>query len=79
MNKLVRGVITGSLIGAGVGAAMLMMRNRNRMMLKKRGPQELNERTLGTMRMVKDNAMRWTSAVKSGTEAFSRRLAQRTS
>lgn len=79
MNKLVRGVITGSLIGAGVGAVMLMMRNRNQMIMKRRGPQELNERTLGTMRMVKDNAIRWTSAVKSGTQAFSRKLAQRTS
>lgn len=76
MNKLVRGVVTGGLIGAGVGVVMLMMRSRNQMMMK-RGPQDLNERTLGTMRMVKDNAMRWTSAVKSGTEAFSRKLTQR--
>lgn len=79
MHKLVRGVITGSLIGAGVGVAMLAMRSRNQMMMKARGPQELNERTRGTMRMVKDNAMRWTSAVKSGTEAFSRKLAHRMS
>jgi hypothetical protein len=38
-----------------------------------------NARTRGTVRMVKDNAMRWTSAVKSGTEAFSRKLAHRIS
>lgn len=80
MNKLIRGAITGSLIGAGVGVAMLVMRNRNqKMMMKTRGPQDLNERARGTIRMVRDNAMRWTSAVKSGTEAFSRKLAHRTS
>jgi uncharacterized MAPEG superfamily protein len=80
MHKLIRGVITGTLIGAGVGVAMLVMRNRNqKMMAMARGPRELNERSRGTIRMVKDNAMRWTSAVKSGTEAFSRKLAQRTS
>jgi hypothetical protein len=80
VHKLIRGVITGSLIGAGVGVAMLMMRNRNQKMMEMaRGPRELNERARGTIRMVKDNAMRWTSAVKSGTKAFSHKLANPTS
>lgn len=79
MHKLIRGVITGSIIGAGVGVTMLVMRNRNQKMTMARGPRELNEGARGTIRMVKDNAMRWTSAVKSGTEAFSQRLAHRTS
>jgi hypothetical protein len=77
MNKLVRGVITGSLIGAGVGVAMLVMRNRGQKMMMKSRPQSFNERTRGTFRMVKDNAMRWTSAVKNGSEAFSRSLSDR--
>jgi hypothetical protein len=75
MNKLVRGVITGSLIGAGVGVAMLMMRRNNSMMK----PEEISGRTRRTLKAVKDNALRWTSAVKSGTENFSRRLARRSS
>lgn len=76
MNKLVRGVITGSLIGAGVGVAMLMMQRRKGSMVQ---PEEISGRTRGTLKAVKDNAMRWTSAVKSGTESFSRRLARRSS
>ncbi|MCL6590290.1 MAG: hypothetical protein K6U80_10090 [Firmicutes bacterium] len=74
MNKLVRGVIAGSLIGAGVGVAMLMMRRKNPMK-----PEVMSRRTRGTLEAVKDNALRWTSALKSGTESFSRRLARRSS
>jgi hypothetical protein len=78
MNKLIRGVVTGTLIGAGVGLVMLMMRNRQHKVMTV-SPGRINQQTRGTLRMVKDNALRWTSAVKSGTEAFSRKLARRTS
>ncbi len=74
MKRLIRGVVTGTLIGAGVGMVMLMMRNRQHKVMTI-APNE----TRGTLRMVKDNALRWTSAVKSGTEAFSRKLARRIS
>lgn len=78
MNKLIRGAVTGTLIGAGVGLVMLFMRNRNQKFMAV-SPSKISGQTRGTLRMVKDNAMRWTSAVKSGTEAFSRKLARRTS
>ncbi|HEX7715451.1 MAG TPA: hypothetical protein VF531_15645 [Bacillota bacterium] len=81
MNRLIRGAITGSLIGAGIGVTMLWMRRRNQSFMKSAmvQPHEMRGRTRGTLHMVKNNAMRWTSAVKSGTEAFSRRLAHRIS
>ena len=79
MNKLVRGIVTGSLIGATVGVVMLMRKKPGMIKNMKIQSAPLNGRTRGTVRMVKDNAMRWTSAVKSGTEAFSRKLAHRTS
>ena len=69
MNRVIRGIVTGSIIGATVGVVMLM---RKRTALKNMNlqPEQLSGRTRGTVRMVRDNAMRWTSAVKSGTEAF---------
>lgn len=73
MNKLVRGVVTGSIIGAAVGLTMLW-RNRKMGMMN---TQDMSRQARGTMNMVKNNAMRWTSAVKNGTEALSRRLARR--
>ena len=84
MKKIVRGIVTGTLIGAGVGLAMIMMRNRSGKMATKVanrfGSLSPNaQKSRGTLRMVKDNAMRWTSAVKSGTEAFSQKMARRNS
>jgi hypothetical protein len=77
MNKLVRGIVTGSLIGATVGVVMLMRKRPSMIRNINIKPEQMNGRTRGTVRMVRDNAMRWTSAVKSGTEAFSRKLAHR--
>lgn len=79
MNRLIRGAITGSLIGAGIGVAMLWMRRRSPMKAMAIHPHQMRSQTRGTLHMVKNNAMRWTSAVKDGTEAFSRRLAHRIS
>ena len=78
MNRLVRGIITGSVIGAAVGVAMLMRKRQSVMGNMNMRSDQLSERTRGTVRMGRDNAKRWTSAVKSGTEAFSRKLAHRT-
>lgn len=82
MNKLIRGVVTGSLIGAAVGVAMLM-RNRKSMSLMKNARSEmnfnrLNRKTRGTIKMMKDNAVNISSAVKDGTRAFTRKLSRRT-
>ena len=79
MNRLIRGIITGSLIGAAVGVVMLMRKRSGGLKNMNIQPGQINGRAHGTVRMVRDNAMRWTSAVKSGTEAFSRKLARRTS
>jgi hypothetical protein len=78
MNRLVRGIITGSVIGATVGVVMLM-RKPGVMKGMNMQADQLSGRTRGTVRLVRDNARRWTSAVKNGTEAFSRKLAHRTS
>jgi gas vesicle protein len=78
MNRLVRGIVTGSVIGAAVGVVMLMRKKQGVIRNMNMQSDQLSGRTRGTVRMVRDNAKRWTSAVKSGTEAFSRKLAHRT-
>lgn len=70
MNRVVRSLIAGSLVGAAVGLVMLTGRRRGMI-------NAGQETTRGTMKMVRDNTMRWTSALKNGTEAFSRRMARR--
>lgn len=75
MNRVFRSLIAGSLVGAAVGLAMLV--NRKRGMVINTG--QINHQARGTAKMVRDNAMKWTSAMKNGTEAFSRRLARRMS
>lgn len=79
MNKLVRGIITGSVIGATVGIVMLMRKNTGVMKNMNAQVDQLSGRTRETAKMMQDNARRWTSAVKNGTQAFSRKLAHRTS
>jgi hypothetical protein len=80
MNKMVRGVITGTVIGAFVGMAMLTRRKKsindigNSM---KTGMGKVNRQARGTIRLVHDNAKRLTTAVKTGTETFTRKLARR--
>ncbi len=79
MNKLVRGIITGSVIGATVGIVMLMRKKTGGMKNMNAQVDQLSGRTRETAKMMQDNARRWTSAVKNGTQAFSRKLAHRTS
>lgn len=74
MNKVFRSLVAGSLVGAAVG--LVMLANRRRGMIN---TGQVNSRTRSTAKMVRENAMRWTSAMKNGTEAFSRRLARRIS
>lgn len=80
MNKMVRGVITGTVIGAAVGVAMLVRNRRSNMNLSssmKMDMGKVNRQARGTIRLVSDNAKRLTSAVKTGTETFTRKLARR--
>lgn len=72
MNRVFRSLVAGSLVGAAVGLVMLAGRRRGMV-----DTGQIDQRARGTARMVRDNAMKWTSAMKNGTEAFSRRLARR--
>ncbi len=72
MNRVLRSLIAGSLVGAAVGLVMLANRRRGMM-----NTGQIENRARGTVNMVRDNAMRWGSAMKNGTESFSRRLARR--
>lgn len=74
MNKVLRGLVAGSLVGTAVGLVMLANRRRGMM-----DTEQMTHSARGAARMVRDNAMKWTSAMKNGTEAFSRRLARRMS
>jgi hypothetical protein len=80
MNKIVRGVITGTVIGAAVGMAMLTRRKKSVIDIgnsMKTGMGKVNRQGRGAIRLVHDNAKRLTSAVKTGTETFTRKLARR--
>ncbi len=73
MNRILRGLVAGSLVGAAVGLAMLAGRRRGMISAAS------SNNARGSMRMVRDNTIRLTSALKDGTEAFSRRMARRMS
>lgn len=73
MNRVFRSLVAGSIVGATVGLVMLVNRRRGAM-----NTGQVNS-ARGSVKMVRNNTMRWTSALKNGTEAFSRRLAKRMS
>lgn len=84
MNRLVRSLITGSIVGAAVGVSMVVLQKRanhnsSKPMMKGRVPKmtRASEQSRGAVRMVRDNTMRWTSAIKNNTEALSKRLSRR--
>ena len=77
MKRLVRGIIAGSIIGAAVGLVMLARKKPSMFTQMKVQPEQIKNQTRGTVKMVKDHTMRWTSALKDGTEAISQRLASR--
>lgn len=77
MNRFARGLLTGGLLGlAAAGTMMMVGRRRQMMMMRMANTRKLRRRAYRTMRMVTDHAMRLGSAVKSGTAAFTSRLAQ---
>ncbi|HYH01706.1 MAG TPA: hypothetical protein VEC37_01250 [Bacillota bacterium] len=77
MNRMIRGIITGTVIGAAVGAVMLMRNKRMNRSMMQFSPAKLAQKTRETVPMVRDNAMRWTSAVRTGTRALTRKLSRR--
>ena len=76
MNRLTRGLFIGTLVGSAVGL-MMLIRKRQGMMDSSDQVTRVTRRSRNAMRMVKDKAHRWTSAVKSGSEAFTDKLARR--
>ena len=77
MKRVVRGIIAGSLIGAAVGLVMLARKKPGIVTGMKVQPKQMTDQTRGTIKMVKDQTKRWTSALKDGTEAITQRLASR--
>jgi hypothetical protein len=77
---MVRGVVAGTVIGAVVGLAMMTRSRKNNINLSstmKMGMGKVNRQAKGTIRLVHDNAKRLTSAVKTGTDTFTRKLSRR--
>lgn len=80
MNKVVRGVVAGGVVGAAVGAMMLLQNNRNRnpwMRMGYRRSRQFGRQAGSTWRMVRDQAMHWTSGVRQNTGLLSRNLIRR--
>ena len=78
MNRLVRGMLAGGLVGvAAAGTFMMVGRRRQRMMARMARPQMMRRRARHTLRIVRDGAFRLGSAFKSGTDAFASRLSKR--
>lgn len=78
MNRLLRGLLTGGLVGVAAAGTMMAIGRRRRMMLARMArPQMMRRRARRTIRMVRDNAVRFGSAFRSGTAAFASRLAEK--
>ena len=88
MKRLARSLITGGIIGAAVGVSLLMMKKgRARessqpsvgraLWSADRSRQQTQNGMRGAAKMVRDNTMRWTSAMKNSTDALSKRLTRR--
>ena len=75
MNRFLRGILAGGLLGlAAVGTAAVVGRRRVRATRMRR---VMRGRSRRTIRMVRDNAARLGSALRSGTAAFADRLAEK--
>ena len=78
LNKVAQGVITGTLVGAAVGVAMLMRRNGMGLFkMANRRSRMMNKRAGSTFKMVRDRAMHWTSGMKNETSSFTQKLLRR--
>ncbi|HEY8464867.1 MAG TPA: hypothetical protein VIM29_12820 [Bacillota bacterium] len=77
MDRMIRGVITSTVIGAAIGTLMLMRKKNVKKSMMQFSPIKIAQRTRETVPMVRDNAMRWTSAVRTGTRALTRKLSRR--
>jgi len=78
MNKFFRGIIVG---GVAVVGAMLLLRTNNGSRLMERmgmAAEPLDHKARGAVKMVQDNARRWSAAIKDDTQNFTRRLTKRT-
>ncbi|MGE5549555.1 MAG: hypothetical protein ACM3ZC_03380 [Bacteroidota bacterium] len=80
MNRFARGMLTGGLLGlAAVGTMMMIGRRQQRRMMRMANSRRLRHRARRTINAVGKNAMRFGSAVRSGTAAFASRLAEKDS
>ncbi len=78
MNRLARRLLAGGLMGvAAAGAIMMVGRRRQMRMSRMARPRMMRRRARHTIRMVRDNALRLGSALKSGTVAFASRLTEK--
>lgn len=78
MNRLVRGLLAGGLVGVAAAGTMIMAGRRHQMRMGRMAhPRMLRRRARHTIRMVTDNAFRLGSAFKSGTVAFANRLTEK--
>lgn len=76
MNRLLRGIVAGGLLGLATAGTIAMVGRRRQMRLL-RAERMRRERARRTIRMVRDNAIRFGAALKSGTEAFASRWAEK--
>ncbi len=78
MRRMVRNLVTGSIVGAVAGLVMLAARRqRNNMMQSNYFQNQARGRNQNTMNTMREKAIDLTTAAKDKTAAFSRRLARR--
>lgn len=79
MNKVIRGVITGSIVGTVLGLAMMFRKNNLQMMpVKRQRIRRMNRRAGKALHMVRSQAKDWTSGLKESTETLTKNLLRRT-
>jgi hypothetical protein len=76
INQMVRGIVASTVIGAAVGVMMLFRRKNRMSRTMEFSTAQMAQKTRGAIPMVRNNAKRWTSAVRSGTKALTRKLSQ---
>jgi hypothetical protein len=74
LNRMIQGIVASTVIGAAVGAVMLLRRKNQMGRTIEINSASMAPKNRGVIPMVR-NAKRWTSAVRSGTKALTRKLA----